>query len=98
MNKYNKGKVLGQGSFGRAILVTDKTTGQRYVMKEIDVSRMPQSEREAAKLEARVLQVSPSVHPHISWNDDDDVSVWVCTAAFFFTYLNLVCHFVRCSR
>ena len=56
MADYEKGKVLGQGSFGRALLVKKKSTGEKFVMKEIDVSRMPHSEREAAKLEAKVLQ------------------------------------------
>ncbi|CAG9466562.1 unnamed protein product [Pedinophyceae sp. YPF-701] len=56
MEKYRKGKVLGQGSFGRAILVTNIHNGKQYVMKEIDVSRMPRSEKEASMLEVRLLQ------------------------------------------
>lgn len=54
MNKYRKGQVLGQGSFGRAIKVRNIHDNKDYVMKEIDVSRMPRAERDAAQLEAKV--------------------------------------------
>jgi NIMA (never in mitosis gene a)-related kinase 1/4/5 len=53
-DKYTKGQVLGQGSFGRAILVTRKSDGKKFVMKEIDVSRMPRAEKEAAMQEVKV--------------------------------------------
>jgi NIMA (never in mitosis gene a)-related kinase 1/4/5 len=60
MEKYRKGKILGRGSFGQAVQVTNIHDGKTYVIKEIDVSRMPRSEREAAKLEAKVrLHRSP---------------------------------------
>lgn len=54
MDKYKKGPVLGRGSFGQAIKVTNIHDGKTYVIKEIDVSRMPRQEPEAAQLEARV--------------------------------------------
>ena len=46
--------MLGKGSFGAAYLVTCKADGQKYVLKEIDVSRMQRAEREAAEQEAKV--------------------------------------------
>lgn len=53
-DKYIRGKLLGKGSFGSAILVTSKVDGKQHVIKEIDVSRMPRAERESAELEAKV--------------------------------------------
>jgi hypothetical protein len=55
MDNYVRGKVLGKGSFGSAILVTSKADGKNYVIKEIDISKMPQAEREASKQEAQVI-------------------------------------------
>lgn len=52
-----RGKVLGKGSFGSAILVTNKKDGKNYVIKEIDISRMPAAEREASRQEAKVREV-----------------------------------------
>jgi NIMA (never in mitosis gene a)-related kinase 1/4/5 len=56
MEKYDRasGRVLGKGSFGVAILVTCKADMKKYVIKEIDISRMPKAERESAELEAKV--------------------------------------------
>ncbi len=54
MDKYVRGKVLGKGSFGSAILVTNKLDNKNYVVKEIDISRMPKGEREGAEQEAKV--------------------------------------------
>lgn len=53
-DKYIRGKVLGKGSFGQAVLVTNKSDGRNYVIKEIDISRMPKVEREASEQEAKV--------------------------------------------
>ena len=53
-DRYIKGQLLGKGSFGAAYLVTCKADGQKYVLKEIDISRMQRSEREAAEQEAKV--------------------------------------------
>ncbi len=54
MDKFVRGKVLGKGSFGSAILVTNKVDGKNYVIKEVDMSRMPKAERDAAEQEAKV--------------------------------------------
>ena len=54
MDAYIRGKVLGKGSFGSAILVQSKKDGKNYVIKEIDISKMPASERESSKQEAQV--------------------------------------------
>lgn len=57
-DRYIKGQLLGKGSFGAAYLVTCKADGQKYVLKEIDISRMQRSEREAAEQEAKVRSLS----------------------------------------
>ncbi len=54
MDKYVRGKILGKGSFGVCSLVTRKSDGKSFVIKEIDVSRMPKAERDTAELEAKV--------------------------------------------
>ena len=59
-DRYTKGQMLGKGSFGAAYLVTCKADGQKYVLKEIDVSRMQRTEREAAEQEAKVSFLSHS--------------------------------------
>lgn len=53
-DRYVKGQMLGKGSFGAAYLVTCKADGQKYVLKEIDISRMQRLEREGAEQEAKV--------------------------------------------
>ena len=90
MDNYIRGKVLGKGSFGSAILVTSKKDNRNYVIKEIDISRMPAAERESAKLEAQVrrdrvewgpppiLRSLPSFAPH-GWHRGHDSSGVVYT-------------------
>eukprot|EP00854_Cymbomonas_tetramitiformis_P029753 gene29753-37103_t len=62
MDKFTRIKVLGKGSFGQAVLVKDKK-GAFSVIKEIDVSKMPKSEKEAAEQEVKVLMSLK--HPNI---------------------------------
>lgn len=38
MEKYEKVKQIGEGSFGKAILVKSKDDGRQYVIKEIGIS------------------------------------------------------------
>lgn len=38
MDKYEKVKKIGEGSFGKAILVKSKHDGRQYVIKEIGIS------------------------------------------------------------
>eukprot|EP00882_Tetradesmus_deserticola_P031878 GHRQ01036057.1.p1 GENE.GHRQ01036057.1~~GHRQ01036057.1.p1 ORF type:complete len:156 (+),score=22.39 GHRQ01036057.1:430-897(+) len=54
MENYSKGKLLGKGSFGSAWLCTSALDAKNYVIKEVDISRMPRAEREAAEQEAKV--------------------------------------------
>lgn len=59
---YSKIKDIGQGSYGKAVLVQDKE-GRLYVMKIIDMSRMDSKQRKDAINEVKVL--SSLKHPYI---------------------------------
>ncbi|CAL6047888.1 Kinase [Hexamita inflata] len=63
MNNYKEIKTLGKGSFGRAVLVQEISTGKQYVMKIIQVSAMKPQEREEALLESKILEKLD--HPNI---------------------------------
>ncbi|XP_019380242.1 PREDICTED: serine/threonine-protein kinase Nek3 isoform X5 [Gavialis gangeticus] len=54
MEEYTVLKVLGEGSFGRALLVCDKTSSQKYAMKEIRLPKSP-SDVENSRKEAILL-------------------------------------------
>ncbi|CBZ29410.1 putative protein kinase [Leishmania mexicana MHOM/GT/2001/U1103] len=63
MDKYQRVKVLGKGSFGSAILIKRKTDGLLFVVKEVGMSRMSRKERDEARHECTVLQQLQ--HPNI---------------------------------
>ncbi|XP_010187448.1 PREDICTED: serine/threonine-protein kinase Nek1-like, partial [Mesitornis unicolor] len=63
MDKYIKVQKIGEGSFGKAILVKAKENGQQYVIKEINISKMSNKEREEARREVAVL--ANMKHPNI---------------------------------
>lgn len=61
MEHYEKTRVLGSGTYGKAWLVRDRRTGQLCVMKEIRVQN--KQERDDAIAEAKVH--STLDHPNI---------------------------------
>ncbi|XP_033127136.1 serine/threonine-protein kinase Nek1-like [Anneissia japonica] len=63
MDRYVKKKKIGEGSFGKALLVQSKTDGKEYVIKEISISKMKRKEREESKKEVAVLKQMK--HPNI---------------------------------
>ncbi|XP_044153001.1 serine/threonine-protein kinase Nek1 isoform X2 [Bufo gargarizans] len=63
MNKYVRVSKIGEGSFGRAILVKSKEDGKQYVIKEISISKMSNKEREESRREVAVL--ANMKHPNI---------------------------------
>ncbi|XP_071342924.1 serine/threonine-protein kinase Nek1 isoform X3 [Trachinotus anak] len=63
MDKYEKVKKIGEGSFGKAILVKSKEDGRQYVIKEIGISGMPSKERQESRKEVAVL--AKMSHPNI---------------------------------
>lgn len=54
---------IGEGSFGKAILVKSIEDGRQYVIKEINISRMSNKEREESRREVAVL--ANMKHPNI---------------------------------
>ncbi|XP_072246110.1 serine/threonine-protein kinase Nek1 isoform X2 [Leuresthes tenuis] len=63
MDKYEKVKKIGEGSFGKAILVKSKQDGRQYVIKEIGISGMSSKERQESRREVAVL--ANMSHPNI---------------------------------
>uniref|UniRef100_A0A6I8N6T9 non-specific serine/threonine protein kinase n=1 Tax=Ornithorhynchus anatinus TaxID=9258 RepID=A0A6I8N6T9_ORNAN len=63
MDKYIKVQKIGEGSFGKAILVKAKENNRQYVIKEINISRMSKKEREESRREVAVL--ANMKHPNI---------------------------------
>ncbi|XP_078140400.1 serine/threonine-protein kinase Nek3 [Centroberyx gerrardi] len=62
MERYSLQKVIGEGSFGRALLVQCKNSQEKYVLKEILLPKN-QSKLENSRREAVLL--SRMKHPHI---------------------------------
>ncbi|XP_069378533.1 serine/threonine-protein kinase Nek1 isoform X1 [Paralichthys olivaceus] len=63
MDKYEKVNKIGEGSFGKALLVRSKEDGHQYVIKEIGISGMPSKERQESRKEVAVL--AKMSHPNI---------------------------------
>ncbi|CAN9501025.1 unnamed protein product [Ophioblennius macclurei] len=63
MDKYEKVKKIGEGSFGKAILVKSKVDGHQYVIKEISICGMSSRERQESTKEVAVL--ANMSHPNI---------------------------------
>lgn len=63
MEKYQRMKVLGKGSFGSAILIKRKADGLLFVVKEVSFVKMSKKERDEARHECTMLQQLQ--HPNI---------------------------------
>ncbi|ELU00045.1 hypothetical protein CAPTEDRAFT_106738 [Capitella teleta] len=63
MEKYVRIKKIGEGSFGKALLVRSKENGKQMVVKEINMSRMQRKEREESRKEVAVL--AQLAHPNV---------------------------------
>lgn len=53
---YHKQKILGKGSFGKAILVECESDGSLAVIKQIDLSEMTKEEETEALVEAKIME------------------------------------------
>ncbi|XP_041912231.1 serine/threonine-protein kinase Nek1 isoform X1 [Alosa sapidissima] len=63
MEKYEKVKKIGEGSFGKAYLVKSREDARQYVIKEIGISQMSNKERQESRKEVAVL--ANMSHPNI---------------------------------
>ncbi|KAK6173374.1 hypothetical protein SNE40_016840 [Patella caerulea] len=63
MDRYIRVKKIGEGAFGKAILVKNKDNGKQCVIKEISLGRMGPKEREDSRKEVAVL--AQLNHPNI---------------------------------
>lgn len=63
MKDYETIKVIGKGTFGRAILVKKKTTGEQLIIKHVAMGQLSQKEKKEALNEVNVLRQLK--HPHI---------------------------------
>ncbi|KAF1643825.1 Serine/threonine-protein kinase Nek3, partial [Eudyptes chrysocome] len=62
MEEYKVLKVLGQGSFGRALLVHHRLSDQKYAMKEI---RLPMSSSDVENSRKEAVLLAKMKHPNI---------------------------------
>lgn len=60
---YKRLKLLGEGSFGKAFLVESLKDHLLYVIKQMDLTRMSDSEKKEMIREAKILEAM--VHPNI---------------------------------
>lgn len=56
MEKYRKVRIIGEGSFAKAILVKNIEDDGLYVLKLIDISKMAKQQKEEAMNEVKVLK------------------------------------------
>eukprot|EP00904_Undaria_pinnatifida_P001439 jgi/Undpi1/11296/HiC_scaffold_30.g13594.m1 len=63
MERYRMDKVVGQGSFGQAILCARITDGKACIVKQVDTSKLPSKARREANKEATLL--AKLSHPNI---------------------------------
>ncbi|EAY10186.1 hypothetical protein TVAG_118380 [Trichomonas vaginalis G3] len=63
MEKYKQIKELGEGSYGKAILVQERGTDKKYVIKEIRLYGVTEQERQDALKEVTILKTLQ--HPYI---------------------------------
>ncbi|XP_053313734.1 serine/threonine-protein kinase Nek3 isoform X2 [Spea bombifrons] len=62
MERFCIVKVIGEGSFGRALLVCHENTNQKYVMKEI---RLPKTSTGVQESRQEVILLAKMKHPNI---------------------------------
>lgn len=60
---YKKVKTLGEGSFGKAYLVECQSDKSLAVIKQIDITQMPEEEKKETLDEAKIMEAFN--HPNI---------------------------------
>jgi serine/threonine protein kinase len=56
MAKYKVERQIGRGEFGKALLVTDRETGQQHVLKKISLARQSQWQRSSSIQEKELVR------------------------------------------
>jgi serine/threonine protein kinase len=56
MDKYERLRLLGKGSFGKVYLMRNRPENRLVCVKCINVKNVPKSERDACKLEVSLLR------------------------------------------
>ena len=56
LERYTRLGQIGEGSYGKCSLVEERATGQRFVLKEVELAGAAAKERELAVREAELLQ------------------------------------------
>ncbi|XP_061576416.1 serine/threonine-protein kinase Nek3 [Cololabis saira] len=76
MEKYCQLRVLGEGSFGRAVLVQQKNTREKCVVKEI---QLPKSQSKLANSRREAILLSKMKHPNIvAFREEFEVDGLLC--------------------
>jgi serine/threonine protein kinase len=60
---YDVLKKIGKGNFGSAYLVRNAKNERKYVLKRVDISRMPPKDIDLVRQETKLLAALE--HPHI---------------------------------
>jgi len=63
MEKFRQIKQIGEGAFGKALLVESKTDKVKYVIKEVNMAKMSAREKQESRRECSVLREMR--HPNI---------------------------------
>lgn len=63
MDRYEKDKIIGSGTFGNVFLVKSKLSRQAYVLKEVSLNSLSESDQQQALNEVSVL--AKCKHKHI---------------------------------
>lgn len=88
MDKYERLKKIGEGSFGKAILVKSRTDGRQYVIKEIGISRVSWSLLFHGNLMAVLMGISVIKNRNTRCD--------ICWDIFVFIYTCSVHFLIRC--
>ncbi|KAG1652974.1 hypothetical protein FOA52_007876 [Chlamydomonas sp. UWO 241] len=64
MDRYERGKVLGTGTFGEVFMATNKETGQVVAIKKIRVTELKEGINVTALREIKLLKELGG-HPHV---------------------------------
>lgn len=62
MNDYTKEILLGSGTFGKAWLCIRNSTGRKYVLKQVDCSRLCEKKREQAITEVKAMAICKNIN------------------------------------